>query len=51
MDTHNYNYVEQEAAKDLTVIEPSSHPEISHVKLLGVSAFHFDLNALRIDQT
>ena len=39
MDTHKYNLIEQEAAKDLLVIEPSSHSEITYVKRLGVSVF------------
>ena len=34
--------IEQEGTKDLSVTESSSHPEISHVKLLGVSVFHVD---------
>ena len=34
--------IEQEGTKDLSVTESSSHPEISHIKLLGVSVFHVD---------
>ena len=43
--------MKQETAKDLPVIESSSHQNISHAKLLGVLVFHVDLNMLRLGQT
>ena len=48
MDTHKYKQIEQIAAKDLSYIESISHQKICHVKVLGASVFHVDLNMLRI---
>ena len=46
--THECKVLEQEAAKDVSVNESSSHPPFSCVKLLGGSAFHVDLIRLHI---
>ena len=48
MDTHKHVLIEQQSAKDLSVIQKSSHPKISHVQLLGVTVFYAELNMLRI---